>query len=117
MAPLRSSLKWSYKTEQALTSCVNSICCLPMTFGTNPFNLEQYDCVQRSDTELLITFKGARFGKLIRTEVLATFSACSHGTIILLSFQRELFGLPPMTSINTLDCFMEQKIGAQRISS
>ena len=107
---------WTYTTKLPATECMKLIQQQPWTFGRNIFNLQQYECSQLESDQIRIVFKGAQFGKILRTEYLLTFAENADTCNIVANFQRELFGMPPMTSTYQLDIFMEEKIHARRIN-
>lgn len=108
---------WRYRTKLRAQDCIKCICCLPQSFGANPFNPHYYDCELISDSKLKLIFKGTRFGKLLRTEYIASFHEAEDHCLIEMQFQRELFGLPAMTSTYQLDMFFEEKVQAHRDNS
>ena len=73
-----------------------------------------YTAEQVSDTQVWITFTGGQFRKVMRTQYLMEFHPENEHTSIVLRFQKELFGMPPMTSTLDIDRCMEQKICAVR---
>lgn len=88
----------------------------PKTFGKNPCNLENYKCDRISDTQILVTFTGCRFGRARKTQYLFHFLISLKCTEIVLEFKHELFGFPlPYTSIFLIDEFMREKIQAYRV--
>ena len=66
------------------------------------------------DTQVLITFTGGQFRKMMRTQYLMEFLSQENHTLIVLRFQKELFGLPPMTPSSDIDLCMKQKLNAVR---
>ena len=73
-----------------------------------------YKAEKISDTQIWITFTGGQFRKMMKTQYLMEFRPEAEHTAIVLRFQKELFGLPPMTSPSDIDRCMEQKINAVR---
>lgn len=107
--------RWVYCTGLSIPECIGTILREPRTFGDNPFNLENYECIFCSDSQLLVTFTGCHFGKMKRTEYLMHFHPGEKVNHIFLEFRHELLGFPPMTSVLTIDKFMQEKIQASRI--
>ena len=69
-----------------------------------------------SNTQILITFTGGQFRKTMRTQYLMEFLPQERHTLIVLRFQKELLGLPPMTLPSEIDLCMKQKLDAMRIN-
>lgn len=107
---------WTYVTQLSIEECIDSIICSPMTFGRDQFNLHRYECIQYGDYQLLVIFRGAQYGRYLRTEYLLTFCKNNAYSSITVKFQREKIGLFPCISTYHLDIFMEEKIHAHRIS-
>lgn len=105
---------WTYYTKLSTKDCIQLICNSPHSFGPNPFNPDYYDCELITDTTLRLVFKGAKFGRLLRTEYTASFQEDINGCLIGVQFQKELFGLFPMTSTYHLDLFFDEKVQAHR---
>lgn len=109
---LYSNNRWIYLSTLSIKECKKVLLSEPQTFGDNPCFPEHYECNIYSDTCLQITFKG---GKIKRTEYLVSFFPETNFTKIVLDFQHELFGFPPMTSVYVIDKFMKEKIQAYRV--
>ena len=73
-----------------------------------------YKAEKISDTQVWVTFTGGQFRKMMRTQYLMEFLAREDHTAIVMCFQKELFGLPPMTPLSDIDRCMAQKIKAKR---
>ena len=67
-----------------------------------------------SGTQILITFTGGQFRKMMRTQYIMDFLPQENHTQIVMRFQKELFGLPPMTPPSDIDLCMKQKLNAVR---
>ena len=106
---------WSYTTKLSVTECVSALVNEEGTFGEDPLNLYTYRCVQCSDSQLYIVFHGPRFGKARHTEYIMTLTHQNGRTVVAFQFLHELLGFPPFTSVQELDKFMSEKIGASRI--
>lgn len=102
-----------YQSSSSVNECIASIVS-EKTFGKDFYNPQYYDYKVLSSNQMLLVFKGAKFGKAVKTEYIATFYDNPKGCKIILAFQRELLCLPPMTPTCLLDLFMEQKIQAYR---
>ncbi len=73
-----------------------------------------YKANKISDTQVRITFTGGQFRKMMRTQYLMEFHPQERNTRIVLRFQKELLGLPPMTPPSDIDLCMNQKLNAVR---
>lgn len=105
-----------YETVLPVELCIQQIISQPWTYGPDSLNELWYKCEKISESNLLVTFTGGRFRKIMRTQYLLVFSRHGENTNITMTFQKEMFGMPPMTHILDIDCFMEKKIGALRKS-
>lgn len=105
---------WTYISQLPINVCVDAISRGSWTFGNNPLNLQQYECVPYSDCQLLIVFRGAQFGRIARTEYLLSFTKDSRGTIISAKFVRDIWVIPCISTY-LLDVFMTEKVKAFRI--
>lgn len=102
---------WTYYASQQAKDCMEALLKEPHTFGKHPCAPEHYKCVRYLDSCLYITFLG---GKMKRTEYIVRFYTEEEQTKIMFEFQHELFGLPPMTSVYTIDSLMQERINASR---
>ena len=73
-----------------------------------------YKAERISDTQVQITFTGGKFRKMMRTQYLMEFLPEKHCTLVVLHFQKEMLGLPPMTNPADIDLCMKQKLNAVR---
>lgn len=103
-----------YQSRLHADECIERILASKGTFGTDCLNPYHYEYRLLSKNQIYFIFKGSRFGKAVKTEYLATFYNNSNGCRIVLTFQHELLGLPPMTSEYHLDIFMKEKMHAYR---
>lgn len=112
---LHDKFCWTYVTDLQMEKCINAIQHAPLSFGDNPFNPQYYECILCDSHQILITFKGAKFGKPIHTTYLLTFAKDNDICSIQVKFVQEKWGLFPFISTFHLDIFMRQKIQAHRI--
>ena len=108
-------VNFTYHTRLSPQECIDAICKMPNIFGGNPLNPECYECKKNTETQLLVTFTGAKFGKFVHTQYLVDFYPHDTYTAIVFQFLREKLGILPSTSTYQLDVFMEQKIQAVRV--
>ena len=113
----RIKIQYTYKSPLSVEDCRNRICCYPRTFGSNIHNLENYECIVHSETQMTVIFTGCQFGGMKRTEYLFTFEWNGTKTVIVAKFQRELLFFLPYTSTYQLDIFMKQKVEGYRAGS
>ena len=73
-----------------------------------------YSCVVMTNNQLWITFTGGQFRKMMQSQYSADFKVHQEKTLIELTFQKEMLGLPCMTLPSDIDLFMKQKTGATR---
>lgn len=73
-----------------------------------------YQAERISDTRVLITFTGGQFRKMMRTRYIMDLLPQENHTQIILSFQNELLGMPPMTPPSDIDLCMAQRLNAVR---
>lgn len=106
---------WTYATKLSATDCIDAILCTPLTFGTNQFNPQYYECAREGKNKLLITFNGPKYGKVLRTEYILMFTESSGICKVIAQFKQEYYGFIPRVSTYHLDLFMGQKIQARRI--
>ena len=105
-----------YQTTLPVEQCIQQIITKPWIYGPDPLNELWYKCDKISDSSLLVTFTGGCFRKITRTQYIVDFSKQEDGTHIAMTFKKEMLGLPPMTLVRDIDCFMETKISASRKS-
>ena len=106
---------YAFQTHLPVDECIERIIRTPWEFedvwtGTSLW----YNCQIISATRILITFTGGQFRRFRRTEYVVDFTPMNQVTAINVVFQKEIFGLPPMTALQELDAFMTQKLFAQR---
>lgn len=104
-----------YKTIMPIADCIASITQTPWEYGDELMPL-WYNCQVISSTQLLVTFTGGKFHRIIRTQFQISFVQSGVETIAEMRFLHELLGLPPMTTTQEIDLFMHQKIQGIRIS-
>lgn len=103
-----------YESPKDVCACIDEITKEPQQYVCEWGTELWYKANRISDTQVLITFTGGQFRKMMRTQYLMEcFSEQSH-TRITLRFQKELFGLPPMTHPSDIDLCMKQKLDAVR---
>lgn len=103
-----------YQSPYTLSECINQITKEPHQYECKWGTPLWYKVHKISDTQLLITFTGGQFRKMMRTEYLMELSKQDNCTQIVLCFQNEMLGLPPMTSPSDIDLFMNQKLKGHR---
>ena len=103
-----------YESMCNIQECMSRIIQEPQRYSCKLGTELSYKAEQISDTQVWITFTGGQFRKMMRTQYLMEFHPKNEHTSIVLRFQKELFGLLPMTSPLDIDRCMEQKIGAVR---
>lgn len=103
-----------YITELPVTDCMALISQRPFEYECQLGMPLWYDCRALSDTQLLVTFKGGKFRKFMRTQYMVDFRVEGGMTVVTMRFYKEMLGLPPITSLDDIDLFMKQKIQAVR---
>lgn len=103
-----------YESAYTLHECITQIAKEPQQYECQWGTALWYKADRISDTQVLITFTGGQFRKMMRTQYLMEFLPQEHHTLIALRFQKELFGLPPMTHPSDIDLCMKQKLNAVR---
>ena len=105
---------WAYTTGLSIPECVTALVCEEGTFGEDPLNLHTYRCVLCGENQLYIVFHGPHFGKARHTEYRIVFTQGNGFTHVDFHFLHEMLGFPPFTSVQELDLFLSQKLGAAR---
>lgn len=103
-----------YESPYNVHECINHITKAPQQYECKWGTPLWYKASSISDTQVIITFTGGQFRKMMRTQYLMEFTPQEHHTLIVLHFQKELFGLPPMTPPSDIDLCMNQKLNAVR---
>ena len=103
-----------YDSACSPRECMAQILKAPQQYRCDRGTELLYDAVKISDTQVWITFKGGQFRKIMRTQYLMEFIPREGQTMIVMQFQKELFGFPPMTSTQDIDRCMAQKLEAVR---
>ena len=103
-----------YESTYNMQECIMRIIEEPQRYSCKWGTELLYKSDKISDTQIGITFTGGQYRKMMRTQYLMEFHPEAEHTSIVLRFQKEMFGLPPMTSPLDIDRFMEQKISAVR---
>lgn len=103
-----------YESAYTLLECIRQITKEPQQYTCKWGTPLRYRAEKISQTQVLITFTGGQFRKMMRTQYLMELLPQENHTQIILRFQKELFGLPPMTHPSDIDRCMEQKINAVR---
>lgn len=102
-----------FKTELSERECILNITRKPWVYTCNYGTELWYTCEMVSDNQLLISFTGGQFRKIMRTQYWMKLTR-QDVTIVTMEFYKELFGLPPMTTVHDIERFMKQKINAWR---
>ncbi|MBQ5865476.1 MAG: hypothetical protein IIW56_02210 [Oscillospiraceae bacterium] len=103
-----------YKTKYNLHECILQITKEPQQYECNLGTALWYKAEKLSNNQVLITFTGGQFRKIMRTQYLMDFLPREDHTLVDMHFQNELFGLPPMTHPSDIDLCMKQKLNAIR---
>lgn len=103
-----------YESPNNLYECIIQITKEPQQYDCKWGTALWYKTNRISDTQVLITFTGGQFRKMMQTQYLMEFLPQEHHTLIVLRFQKELLGLPPMTPPSDIDLCMKQKLNAVR---
>lgn len=103
-----------YESAYSLHECINRIIKEPQQYECKWGTSLWYKAERSSNSQVLITFTGGQFRKMMRTQYLMEFVPQENHTLIVLRFQKELFGLPPMTHPSDIDRCMEQRLNAVR---
>lgn len=103
-----------YESTYNLHECIIQITKEPQQYDCKWGTTLWYKAERFSDTQVLITFTGGQFRKMMRTQYLMEFHPQESHTLIVLHFQKELLGLPPMTPPSDIDLCMKQKLNAVR---
>ena len=103
-----------YESMYNLQECIMRMIQEPQGYSCKWGTELWYKAEKISDTQVWITFTGGQFRKMTHTQYLMEFHPNAEHTSIVLRFQKELLGLPPMTSPLDIDRCMEQKISAVR---
>lgn len=103
-----------YESMYSLLDCITQITKEPQQYESKWGTALWYNAEKLSDTQVLITFTGGQFRKIMRTQYLMELLPQEHHTLIVLHFQKELLGLPPMTHPFDIDLCMKQKLNAVR---
>ena len=103
-----------YESPNNIYECIIQITKEPRQYDCKWGTALWYKANRISDTQVLITFTGGQFRKMMQTQYLMEFLPQEHHTLIVLRFQKELFGLSPMTPPSDIDLCMKQKLNAVR---
>ena len=103
-----------YETPNDVFACIIQITKEPQQYASKWGTELWYEAEKISDTQVRITFSGGQFRKIMRTQYLMEFVPQEGHTRIVLHFQKELLGLPPMTHPYDIDLCMKQKLNAIR---
>lgn len=103
-----------YESPNSVHECIIQITKDPQEYECKWGTALWYKATRISNTQVLITFTGGQFRKMMRTQYLMEFLPQECNTLIVLRFQKELFGLPPMTPPSDIDFCMKQKLNAVR---
>lgn len=104
-----------YESTYNIHECVIQITKEPQQYDCEWGTSLWYKAEKISATQVLITFTGGQFRKKMNTQYLMDLLPQEHHTLIVLRFQKEWFGLPPMTPPSDIDLCMKQKLNAVRI--
>ena len=108
------NLSMTYQSELPVKECIQKISAQPWEYKSNSGDALWYKCEMVSDTRLLVVFTGGQYRKAMRSQFFIDFMVEEGNTIVTMCFIKDLFGLPLMTPMNDIDCFMKQKINAIR---
>ena len=103
-----------YESPHSVYECIAKITKEPQEYACKWGTELWYQAEKISDTQVLIVFKGGQFQRMMRTQYLMELIPQEHNTRIALHFQKEMLGLPPMTSPLEIDLCMKQKLNAVR---
>ncbi len=103
-----------YESPNNVYECIIQITKEPQQYDCKWGTHLRYKAESISDTQVLITFTGGQFRKMMRTQYLMELLPQAEHTSVILRFQKELFGLPPMTPPSDIDLCMEQRLNAIR---
>ena len=103
-----------YESTYNLHECIIQITKEPQQYDCKWGTALWYKAERLSDTQVLITFTGGQFRKMMRTQYLMDFQPQENYTLIILRFQNELLDLPPMTPPSDIDLCMKQRLNATR---
>jgi len=103
-----------YESPNNVYECTIQITKEPQQYESEVGTALWYKAERISDTQVLITFTGGQFRKMMHTQYLMEFLPQECHTLIVLRFQKELLGLPPMTPPSDIDLCMKQKLNALR---
>ena len=103
-----------YESPNNVLECIIRITKEPQQYKCGWGTALWYKTKIITDTQILITFTGGQFRKMMRTQYLMEFIPQECHTLIVLRFQREMLGLPPMTLPSDIDFCMNQKLNAIR---
>ena len=103
-----------YESMYNVQECITRITKEPQQYECKWGTPLWYKAERISNPQVLITFTGGQFRKMMRTQYLMEFLPQEDHTLIVLRFQKELFGLPPMTHPSDIDLCLEQKLNAIR---
>ena len=103
-----------YESTYNLYECIVQITKEPQQYNCKWGTVLSYKAEKISDTQIFITFTGGQFRRTVRTQYLMELHPQEYHTLIALHFQKELFGLPPMTHPSDIDRCMKQRLNAIR---
>ncbi len=103
-----------YESAYSIHECILQITKEPHQYECKWGTELWYKAEKISDTQVLITFTGGQFRKMMHTQYLMEFLPQEQHTLVVLRFQKEMFGLPPMTLPSDIDLCMKQKLNAVR---
>lgn len=103
-----------YESPYSLYECIIQITKEPQQYECEWGTALWYKTNRISNTQVQIIFTGGQFRKMMRTQYLMEFFPQGSHTLIVLRFQKEMLGLPPMTPPSDLDLCMKQKLNAVR---
>lgn len=103
-----------YESTYSVQECISRIIEEPQQYSCKWGTDLWYRAELISGSQVWITFTGGQFRKMMQTQYLMEFHPQAEKTLIVLRFQKELFGLSPMTSTMDIDRCMEQRMNAAR---
>lgn len=105
----------TYCTNYPVNKCIQRITETPWQYRCSAGGELWYRIDQIEGPRILIAFTGGQFRKFMQTQYWMDIFDQEGRTTVTMQFYKEMFGLPPCTSIEDIDRFMAQKIQAARI--
>lgn len=103
-----------YITNLSTKQCMENIFVKPWIYHCRYGTELWYRCDTVGDSRLILTFTGGVFRKMMRTTFIVDIKENGCETEIVLTFHKEILGLPALTPVSDIDEFMKQKADAKR---